>query len=601
MRRGTSHFGGAAPATGERLAVIRVRTLAGGVAGFALVAAVAAGPDPAFGAIINGWRTVVNNTVSVPGDADPLQRNFNSYNQPSVNSAGLVVFRARSKGGAGSGEPASGIFTRDMSGPANPLNTIASRQSVAPAPAYVPQPGYTYAPTGATFNEFPAIPRIDTGSSSIATRGQTPPVMEITDAAGVKTKIGTSAIYTNPGGALTSGVMNFTLLGFDAYQVPGQPAGTKFDQFPGSPSITDTSKIVFKGNFAGGTGVYWRDVSNPANPVVRIADTTTAGTDFAGGSTAPPSAAKGSAVFLGVDNEDKPTKGGIYLAPLVLSPALTKLVGIGDTAQGFGDLLENERKLTRIGEALSFDGRYLAYWGAVGTATRLVTLRCPSDGNADVRAACLAQDQNGTAGDGEYTFEVAANQGIFLTDTLAPGGPLTTLLARTGSAPGDFLDFVYWGFSGHPPGVGGGDEPIDGEPPRWRSTSFVAVDGGRVAFKGTTNDGLFGLYLADGASPLLTLARQGDDGSLLDPAAAGMPITALGIERDGFRNGWLAISASMANDEAGMAGVYVTNVPEPGTIALMLAGLGWATAGWTGRRRAGNCRGAPPPAIRSGP
>ena len=41
------------------------------------------------------WQKVVNNFDLVPGtDSKP----FNSYNQPSVNASGLIVFRARSKG-----------------------------------------------------------------------------------------------------------------------------------------------------------------------------------------------------------------------------------------------------------------------------------------------------------------------------------------------------------------------------------------------------------------------------------------------------------------------------------------------------------------------
>lgn len=49
------------------------------------------------GAQSTGWTTVVNNGDVMPGTADTL---FNSYNQPSINAKGLVVFRARSKGGA---------------------------------------------------------------------------------------------------------------------------------------------------------------------------------------------------------------------------------------------------------------------------------------------------------------------------------------------------------------------------------------------------------------------------------------------------------------------------------------------------------------------
>jgi hypothetical protein len=54
------------------------------------------------------WSTVVNNGDLMPTDActaDPTNcRTFNSYNQPSVNVNGLVVIRARSRGGEGGGE-----------------------------------------------------------------------------------------------------------------------------------------------------------------------------------------------------------------------------------------------------------------------------------------------------------------------------------------------------------------------------------------------------------------------------------------------------------------------------------------------------------------
>jgi hypothetical protein len=56
------------------------------------------------------WNTVVNNGQEIPG-AGVL---FNGYNQPSVNANGFVVFRGRSKGGYGGGEPVHGIFSRDM-------------------------------------------------------------------------------------------------------------------------------------------------------------------------------------------------------------------------------------------------------------------------------------------------------------------------------------------------------------------------------------------------------------------------------------------------------------------------------------------------------
>ena len=43
---------------------------------------------------------------------------FNSYNQPAINKEGVVVFRARSRGGEGGGpgqgEPERGIYVRDL-------------------------------------------------------------------------------------------------------------------------------------------------------------------------------------------------------------------------------------------------------------------------------------------------------------------------------------------------------------------------------------------------------------------------------------------------------------------------------------------------------
>jgi hypothetical protein len=48
--------------------------------------------------------------------------------------------------------------------------------------------------------------------------------------------------------------------------VPGAPAGTKFDQFPGAPAVAG-DKIAFKGNFTSGTsktGIYFRKITDSA-------------------------------------------------------------------------------------------------------------------------------------------------------------------------------------------------------------------------------------------------------------------------------------------------------------------------------------------------
>jgi hypothetical protein len=74
----------------------------------------------------------------------------------------------------------------------------------------------------------------------------------------------------------------------------------------------------------------------------------------------------------------------------------------------------------------------------------------------------------------------------------------------------------------------------------------------------------------------------------MDVGAIVMQITSLGIERDGFRNGWLAINAGMADEVTGdsWAGIYVAQAPEPSIGALML--LAFGALGVTFRRRPNN-------------
>jgi hypothetical protein len=77
-----------------------------------------------------------------------------------------------------------------------------------------------------------------------------------------------------------------------------------------------------------------------------------------------------------------------------------------------------------------------------------------------------------------------------------------------------------------------------------------------------------GIYLRQGPglAPLHALAWTGMDGTLLDAEAvdgqgAGLPVTEMGIERDGFRGRSIVINASMGSEEAGWAGVYLSEVP----------------------------------------
>ncbi len=536
---------------------------------------------PVHAAPVLAWETVVNNSYLVPDTT----KYFNSYNQPSINDAGLVVFRARSSGQGGQG-PATGIFTRDMATPGNPIVPVAVRGGVVPAPNTVTKPG------PATFNEFPSFPRIDANSSTLAFRGQSTPSVVTILPDGTETRSGTSGLYATPGGgSLITGIRNIIPNDFPQFLVPNQAVPTKFDQFPGAPSPTGNI-VTFKGNWtdstgAAQTGVYFRDmVANGGNsPVVKVAErgdtiptnAVPGGGSAVFGSTSPPSAAGGKMVFTGLDVEEAPKAGGIFMAPLTANPTLTTVAGFQTIVPKNGT-----NTLSAFGEGLSFDGRYVGFWGGWGTETFARQVECATDGNAIVRQACLDQDFSGVVGDGIYTFDVLKNQGIFLADTELNR---LYLVAQTGSL---YDDFLFWNFSGNA-GQGGSDDSEDLEGARWRSSAFLAIDGNNVVFKaaqgyvdglqGKTGgmSGLFGaLDVSDWFTDadLFTLITTGMDGSVLDPKAAGLPIVSLGIERDGFRNGRLAIAASMATDEAGWAGIYVTSVPEPGTLTLLFLAAG---------------------------
>ncbi|CRI62902.1 conserved exported hypothetical protein [Thiocapsa sp. KS1] len=534
------------------------------------------------------WTTVVNNGDFMPTDlcvptapATPPCRTFNSYNQPSINANQVVVIRARSRGGQG-GQAVHGVYTRDMA-TTGPVVRILDRST------QVPQPNNL----SSTFIEPPSFPRIDIGTDTVAARGNHQPVWRYFLDDDTETRAGTTGIYTNPFGDLITGASKLGAVpDFSFFEVPEAP-GTPFDVFPGAAAVTDGATIAFKGNYpvdgVGKTGVYYRDLENapilssagnlePAggsNPIILIAnslDTFIPGTGTIFGSTAPPSAANRQMVFAGFDNEDKPTLGGIYLAPLngTTQPPLRTLVAIGGQVPG-----ENSKaRFNRLGEGASFDGRFVAFWGAWGTEKKTLVLRCRTEGNQALLAFCNKQHPNG------FETTVPVNQGIFVHDLRTKQ---TQVVAKT---PTDYDDFVYWNFSGRTPGTGEGDD--NGELARWRSASFVAVSGlvdrkltdatFHAAFKARTGDVVSGAYTdpvdgiylrkGSGKTPLLTLVETGMDGILLDPEAIDafgvlpLPVTEMGLERDGFRGNSLVINASMGTEETGWAGIYLTEVPE---------------------------------------
>ncbi len=159
-----------------------------------------------------------------------------------------------------------------------------------------------------------------------------------------------------------------------------------------------------------------------------------------------------------------------------------------------------------------------------------------------------------------------------------------------------FDEFLFWNYSGKTPCVGGGHSEEgaedDGELARWRSSAFVAVSGQATAFKAVASGGqqgacgschsgggvgsappspshgrLIGIYFnRQPGQDIFTVLDTRTDGRAVDPEApAGSIITELGIEREGLRGDWLAVSAKMgiaggSEEEDGMAGIYLTNI-----------------------------------------
>ena len=523
-----------------------------GCASVAIVTAALLTPAPTGASQPSGpaltWSTVVDSSDPIPGV--PGYVRFNSFNQPSVNADGVVVFRARSRGP----QPVHGIYLRDMALGTDP--SMVMDRSTA-----VPQPNNE----GMLFTEFPSFPRIDLSSTAVVSRGQSPPLWRYILADGSESVIGTSGIYTTAGGSLQTGMSTVgPLPGFAEFAVPDLTPAARFEVFPSAPAITDGTLLVFKGNYTEGgvkkTGAYFRDLAAPDAPAIRLAAT---GTPIPGsrrrsamiGEVGPPSAAARSAVFVAWDDEQQPTAGGIYLTPLVAAPKPRTLVSIGSQVPGEAKGVT----FRQLGDGLAFDGRYVAFWGSWGSDTRDVTLSCPDEGNAVRLAYCLEHDDGAVRA-------VPVHQGVFVYDTRTER---STRVASTGA---DILDFQYWGYSGHPPTAGEGGEEGH-EPPAWRSSTFVAVSasplGFQVAYKGATPSGADRLYLASGPgrsrAPLALLETGTTPASTFDPAAPeGSVVTSIGIEREGFRNGWLAVTASMSapttTSDEGTAGVYVARV-----------------------------------------
>lgn len=559
----------------------------------------------------SSWTTVVNNGDKLPEGSSTKEKWFFSYNQPSINDEGVVVFRARAKGikggeegstvenasestgvsievkkegSGGGGEEGGGtiegIFTRDMLVADSPILAVAVRGQNVPPP-YGPDGENVEGSGLGSYNGFPSFPRIDASSDTLAFRGQSTPSY-VASVDGKDVKSGTSGLYAilDNTDDLITGIRNIEPNGGVAnYFVPGE--GVRFEQFPGAPSPTG-SIITFKGNWTdtdnkGQTGVYYRDMLADGN-VVKIAERG----DFIPeaalplgmlsatfDSTSPPSAAAGKMVFTGLDFEANPTAGGIFMAELKEGAALKTVAGFQTEVPSnylpspgsISSPVNNPSTLNSFGEGLSFDGRYVGFWAGWGDEKSERQLKCKSDGK--------------DKGCAEETVNVSKNQGIFLADTETESLFLVAQTGPTFEGQTDYFeDFLFWNFSGN----SSGEEGI--ESARWRSSAFLAVDGNDIVFKGLKANGEVGLYGALNVDVtdkfdydnLFTILTIGMDGGVLDGMAKGLPIVSLGIERDGFRNGKLAIAASMTDGDNSWAGIY-TSVPEPGSLALFAVGL----------------------------
>ena len=91
------------------------------------------------------WQHVANNADDAPGSGTGYL--FRSYNQPSINSDGLVVFRARSSSG---GQQIDGVYTVDPVG--GVISKVLARNDTVPDPNNTLYTGELAAFSGIPFN-----------------------------------------------------------------------------------------------------------------------------------------------------------------------------------------------------------------------------------------------------------------------------------------------------------------------------------------------------------------------------------------------------------------------------------------------------------------
>ena len=555
------------------------------------------------------WKPVVNRNDVLPENG----QSFESFTEPSVNRSGAVAFGGTS---GGVPHPIAGVFLRRMGAVGQPIETLLQRGGDVAAPNNVENPPFSGQFAG--YRMFPWFPRIDADAVMVTSRGTSGPVWRFLLPNGEELFQGTSGVFATSNGSRFTAA---NMLGdvrdpdtlepsFPEYSVPNEYEGTAFDGFPGSPAMGGSRFVTFKGawrTYQHSTlhpdyteGLYARDLEFQLDPLVEIVTSddeipmplvllSNPHFEVIGS----PSSSDSRTVFLGTDDANHPHHGGIFLADLAEPVvSLVPLVQIGDHVPGLnpGALATGDDTFTQLGETLSFNGRWVAFWGSWGHSHRNVHFHCPEEWEVD--DAQLAKCCHHRYGEG-FEVDVPSNQGIFVYDTdTGVTYPVSLIGDGTSSSKDSIESFVYWKFSGtvlddHGDMLSGGNGHDDGVPvdetelADWRMSTYAAVEsavsyGGtesefRVAFKAIMHqhheDTIFMAQGPDGATPT-EIITTGALGSTLDLATPeGARIVDLAMERDSLRDGWFVIAAKMWNHDThqSWAGVYASGSTEAST------------------------------------
>ena len=501
------------------------------------------------------WRPLVNTLDTVPGSTTTK---FVRYSAPSINGLLTAVFRAEGADGS------AGVYARNLnpvSAAKGPLITIAQSGGIVPQPNNL----------GALFDDFSDFPRIDKSASSISLVGLHGPVWTPAPPQLGKSGIFVTDIKKTPLSLTTAVSQLGSLQGFSKWQVPNAPAGTTFDRvtYASNRTIAGVLHVVFRGEYQDGGpqhGVYYRAM-DPANtsPIYSLRNTKTslipglANTLF--GYLSPPSAGGyDTAALIGLDkpivwtSTQNPTWGAVSKMHLTKNAYFPSYVKLGYKVPG----VSGAAYFTRFGDTVSWNGRYILFWGSWGTAFKPVKMVCPTEGDPEAIQSCNAKYQTTPT----PVMQVPVNQAIVIFDDR----PKTSRLIDRTNGTGD--DFVFWKYSS-------ADQT-------WHPSIQLALDSEAnslpspqtwVAFKMRKGvigpaDGLWSsfsdhIYLTVGLNAKTDLLATGTtDGIVLDPKATGMKVVELELEREGLRNKILGVQARMQNlaGSGGLAGIYLSKI-----------------------------------------